>query len=275
VFIVSVVVADVLPAEAFTGFREHVVPVSVVGTVQAKLTSRGRADPAGFVVRSSFTIAGVPPMICTVPGESWATEKSTIVTVWLPDVPPPVLVLGFFGFVTVTFTFPGVVNCAAGMVIVREDPSADAVPPENGVAPKFKIVELFSPVPTIVTGVAGEPAAIPSAGPTEVSVGTALSIFVRSEDDLSFALESLGSATVAVFVTVGKAGGATATVSVTVLLPPPASGPGFVQVTVWPAALQVQPAPAPETKVIPAGSESVIVIVPVVAAVPLFVTLSV
>ncbi len=54
-----------------------------------------------------------------------------------------------------------------------------------------------------------------------------------------------------------------------------AIGVVVVHVTIWPAALHVQPVPVAETKVKPVGNVSVSVRVPVVAEVPLFVTLSV
>src|SRR5438067_270527 len=68
-------------------------------------------------------------------------------------------------------------------------------------------------------------------------------------------------ATVAVLVTPGAAAAVTATVRVMLLVAPEARGPGFVQVTTWPLALQVQPSPVAETNVRPAGSVSVSVMV--------------
>lgn len=49
--------------------------------------------------------------------------------------------------------------------------------------------------------------------------------------------------------------------------------PAFVHVATWPAPVQLQPAPPPDTKLIPAGSVSVTVVIPVVGP-PAFVTVS-
>jgi hypothetical protein len=68
----------------------------------------------------------------------------------------------------------------------------------------------------------------------------------------------LALVTVAVLLTDGAAGMVTATVSVMSGSDWPGSrNGGCVQVTTWPAALQVQPEPVPETKLRPAGSVSV------------------
>jgi hypothetical protein len=104
-------------------------------------------------------------------------------------------------------------------------------------------------------------------------------MFVTSAgDDLSVLFASLGSATVAVFVTLGNAPGATETVRVTVLLPPAAASaePEYVHVTACPVAVQDHPpAVLPETNVRPAGKVSVTVMFPVVGPVPALVTLMV
>ena len=51
-------------------------------------------------------------------------------------------------------------------------------------------------------------------------------------------------------------------------LSPAAIGAARVAVTTWPEALKFQPAPAPLVNAIPAGSVSVTVVAPEVAAVP-------
>ena len=81
--------------------------------------------------------------------------------------------------------------------------------------------------------------------------------------------------TMAAFVTDGNAAGATATVSVNLELSPAAIAPDCVAVTIAPLCANVQPAPAPETKLIPDGSVSVTVVAPTVAAVPVFCTTNV
>ena len=86
-------------------------------------------------------------------------------------------------------------------------------------------------------------------------------------------LVSPGAETVAIFVKLPAT--FTLTIRVMVLLVLGASGPGLVQVTVWPTAEQVQPLPVPETKLKPVGSVSVTVIVPMVLAEPMFVAVTV
>ena len=46
---------------------------------QVKFTAAGSGVFAGIVARSSFTVVGVPLVICTVPGTSSATLKSMLV----------------------------------------------------------------------------------------------------------------------------------------------------------------------------------------------------
>jgi hypothetical protein len=78
---------------------------------------------------------------------------------------------------------------------------------------------------------------------------------------------------VAVFMMVPGAASATATVKVMFPAAPAAAiGPGLVQVTTCTIAAHVQFVPVPETNVVPAGSVSVTVIVPVVAAAPVLPT---
>ena len=64
----------------------------------------------------------------------------------------------------------------------------------------------------------------------------------------------------------------TLTVRVILLVALAASGPAFVQVTVWPTAEQLHPLPVPETKFNPVGKVSVTVIAPVVLSGPTLVT---
>ena len=90
---------------------------------------------------------------------------------------------------------------------------------------------------------------------------------------------SFAVATVAVLFTALAAVGSTLTVSVSTLVPPAATGPALVQVTVWPARIvpvapQLHPVPLADTKPIPAARLSVTVISPVVAPVPMLLTVS-
>ena len=94
--------------------------------------------------------------------------------------------------------------------------------------------------------------------------GVPVRIVVGSEAELFAMFESLAVLTMAALVTVGYAALPTDTVSVIVLLAPGANGPGFVQVTSWPAAPQLHDEPMPDTKVKPAGSGSLTVMRPVV-----------
>jgi len=177
-------------------------------------------------------------------------------------------------------TLPALAKSLAGTVIVNDVPAALAVPVSAGLLPRVTWVELLNPVPVnvICCGVTPVPTIRPALGENEDCVGTALSMLVESLADLSVDFESLGSATVAVFVTLGNAPGATETVRVTVLLPPAAAsaGPEYVHVTACPVAVHDHPpAVLPETNVRPAGKVSVTVMLPVVGPVPELVTLMV
>src|SRR5689334_20859846 len=109
-----------------------------------------------------------------------------------------------------------------------------------------------------------------------VSARSALADVTSETRSVAVAVSGFGSGTapetVAVSVTVGPAAGSTATVSVMVDEAPAISAAAFVQVTAWPAAAQLQPAPTPETKLRPAGSVSVTVVGPGVAVGPLLPT---
>src|SRR5207253_5780716 len=89
------------------------------------------------------------------------------------------------------------------------------------------------------------------------------------------ALASPATEAVAWLTTLGNAAAPTLTVSVIVVESPMASAFGFVQVTLWPEAEKVQPAPAPDTKLSPAGKVSLTIMLPLVAALPTFVSLMV
>jgi hypothetical protein len=69
----------VLPAGIDAELSEHAAPERPVGTRQVKVTAAGSGVFAGIVARSSFTVAGVPRVICMVPGTSSATLKSMLV----------------------------------------------------------------------------------------------------------------------------------------------------------------------------------------------------
>src|SRR5262245_36563802 len=84
--------------------------------------------------------------------------------------------------------------------------------------------------------------------------------------------ESLATVTVAALITPGTAAPSTATVSVKLVEPPIAIGAPWIAVTIGPATAKLQPAPLPATKVRPAGSVSVTVVAPAVAAGPRLVT---
>src|SRR5688572_31885286 len=105
--------------------------------------------------------------------------------------------------------------------------------------------------------------------------GAACATAVGSVAPLLAGFASPGVVTVAVLVTDGTAAAPTATVSAICRLPPGPIGPGVVQVTCWPAALQVQPGPTALTKLSPAGRVSVTVTTPAVALPPTFWTVSV
>ena len=98
---------------------------------------------------------------------------------------------------------------------------------------------------------------------------------VRSDAESLAAFGSPGVATDAVLVTLGDAAAATLTVRSKVRLSPDTIGPLCVAVTVPLAEAKLQPAPAPETKLRPAGSGSVTVIPPPVGPLPTLVTTSV
>lgn len=201
-------------------------------------------------------------------------------------VPPPALDVGFLGLIAVIARLPAFASAssAGGTLIVNEVPAALAVPVSGvfsgAVLPRVTCVELLNPVPVMVICCAEvAPAISPRFGENADCVGTTLSMFVgASVADLSLLLASLGSATVAVFVTLGNAPGATDTVRMTVLFPPAAvsAGPEYVHVTACPVAVHDHPpAVLPETNVRPADTVSVTVTFPVVGPVPELVTLMV
>jgi len=70
---------EVLPAGIDAELSEHAAPERTVGTRQVKFTAAGSGVFAGIVATSSFTVAGIPLVICTVPGTSSATLKSMLV----------------------------------------------------------------------------------------------------------------------------------------------------------------------------------------------------
>src|SRR5690242_17725667 len=109
-----------------------------------------------------------------------------------------------------------------------------------------------------------------------VSARSALAVATSETTSVAVSLAAFGSGTepvtVAESVTVGPAAGSTATVRVMVDDAPAIIAVAFVQVTVWPAAAQLQPTPAPETRLRPAGSVSVTVVGPGVAVGPLLPT---
>lgn len=202
--------------------------------------------------------------------------------------PPPRFEFGFLGLVTVSVNVPAfaAARYEVGTVMVSEVPAALAVPVSgvfSGVVlPKVTCVEPLNPVPVIVICCAVvAPAISPRFGVNEDCVGTMLSMFVASgAADLSVVFPSLGSATVALFVTLGNAPVATETVSVNELVPPAAESatPVYVHVTTCAfcaPATQAQPEPVLETKLRPAGNVSVTTTFPLVGPVPPFVTLSV
>ncbi len=115
------------------------------------------------------------------------------------------------------------------------------------VTPSVFVTERSAPAPTVVGSVARSFAAFPSPA----------------------------VATRAMFVTAGTAPARTLTFTVTVLVPLIARGPGLVQVTTWPAMPQPHPEPLAPVGVRPAGTESMSVSVPKVAALPAFVTIRV
>src|SRR5437870_6127733 len=100
-------------------------------------------------------------------------------------------------------------------------------------------------------------------------IGTLHEYTVVKSVALSFAgLLSPCVVTVAVLVTLGSVALSTLTVSVIVLLVTAAIGPLYVQLTIWPLAEHVHPAPLAETKLKPAGKLSVTVVGPVVLPMP-------
>ena len=105
---------------------------------------------AGVVVRFNVAVAGVPAVTDKALEEAGVSVKSVTLIVEFPDVPPPAVVVGFFGFVAETVTLPGVVRSVCGTVIVSDVPVAFGVPPLSTKLPKLTVVEEFSPVPVIV-----------------------------------------------------------------------------------------------------------------------------
>jgi hypothetical protein len=78
VIVSFVVLPEGLFAEIFAGLSVHVAADMKAGMAQLKFTSAGKVEPFGVVVKVSTTIAGVPGVICNVPGTVWARVKSTL-----------------------------------------------------------------------------------------------------------------------------------------------------------------------------------------------------
>lgn len=278
-----------VPFAMVDGLGVQVAPVSVVGKAQVMVTSAGSVAPEGVRFRFMVSRYGVPATTGAgfgVPVPAVRLDMPTRGSVCVVAAgPPPRLVDGFLGFVTVTTKLPAsaATSSAAGTLMTSEVPSALAVPfncvLRGAVVPSVTNVEAFNPVPVIVICCADvAPAIKPKFGEIADCVGTMLSTFAgESVAVLSVLLPSLGSATVAMFVTLGKAPGATEALSVNVLLPPGArAAPVYVQMTmggVCVPATQAQLAPVLETYPTPTGKLSVTVMLPVVGPEPLLVTL--
>jgi hypothetical protein len=80
---------EVLPAGIVAELSEHAAPERPDGTRHVKLTAAGSGVFAGTVATSSFTVAGIPLVISTVPGTSSATLKSMLVREKLAVVVAP------------------------------------------------------------------------------------------------------------------------------------------------------------------------------------------
>lgn len=151
--------------------------------------------------------------------------------------PPPLLEVGFLGFVIVTVKLPAfaVVRSEDGTLIVSEVPAALTVPVSGGLLPKVTVVELLNPAPVMVICCAEvAPAISPTFGEKEDSVGAALlTVAVSVAEVLSAPVElpSFGSDTLAVFCTEGYAPGATIATIGKLLLAAAAMGPALVHVT--------------------------------------------
>src|SRR5271163_188409 len=162
---------------------------------------------------------------------------------------------------------------------VHPAPATDVYERPAGSVSTIVIAAVVAADPTLLTPIVYVPGCptVKLAGvvaPTARST-TPLTVVGASVALLFAGLLSPGVDTDAVLVTVGIAAAATPTVSVTVLCAPAAIGPASVQLTAWPVAVQVHPAPATLVYESPAGSVSAIVIAPVVAADPTFDTTSV
>ena len=78
---VMVELADMVFAGMEDGFAEHVAPVSDCGTVQVTVSADGNGEFAGVVVKSIFTIAGVPALTVIVPGVEGSCVP-VMATIW-------------------------------------------------------------------------------------------------------------------------------------------------------------------------------------------------
>jgi hypothetical protein len=79
--IVMVELADMVFAGMDEGFAEHVAPVSDCGVVQATVSADGNGEFAGVVVKSIFTVAGVPALTVIVPGVE-GSFVPVMATIW-------------------------------------------------------------------------------------------------------------------------------------------------------------------------------------------------
>lgn len=63
----TVVLPDVAPAAIVVGLAAHVAPVSIDGSAHVIVIADGNGAFAGVLVKSIFTIAGVPAVTVIVP----------------------------------------------------------------------------------------------------------------------------------------------------------------------------------------------------------------
>ena len=139
--------------------------------------------------------------------------------------------------------------------------SSTVVIPLVGAVPEFVTVKFQVPfVPAVK---------LPLCVFVSPRLGTGAAFTTVGSDARSFAaFASPIVLTLAAFVTPGTAAAPTAAVRLNEAFPLAAMEPGKIAVTTWPMELKLHPAPEPETNVIPAGSVSRTVVIPLVAAAP-------
>jgi len=233
----------------------------VVRAVPLKLTTEEWLKLVPFTV----SVKAAPPTVALA-GESVETVGNGLFTVngEFADVPPPGA-----GFATVTLNVPAFAIAAAVMeaviCVALTNVVVAAVPLKFTTDPETKFVPL-------TVSVNPAPPAVALVGDSDVIVGEGKLTVVGSLELLFVVPVSPTDVTFAVLIGVPAAAAAMFTTKLNALVPPAAIVAELVQVTGDPATQVHTPELVLLLNVIPAGNESVTVVVPLVGAPPELVT---